>query len=400
MTYSKKIAKSQEDYCLTNYIEYNALTMPTPTPTTTSSRPSRQARPKLPPLPSNHPSFPRQPKTGVLLVNLGSPQAATTQALRVYLREFLSDRRVIELPRVWWWLILNGIVLRRRPAQSAAAYRRIWRTKNNNASDWGNPNAAPLRYFTIQQAKAVAQDLARRNTQGEFVVGWGMRYGTPSISQQLDMLVGEGQCNRIIVMPLYPQYAASTTATVQDEVARWLLRQRWQPSVRFVAPWHDDPRYISALRDSVLGCFKRVGKPDALLVSFHGIPLRYFKGGDPYHCHCMKTARLLRETLQWSPKKFHVTFQSRFGREEWLQPYTDETIAELARSGVKHLAVIAPGFVSDCLETLDELGNEAREIFLTNGGETFTYIPALNDTPAGVAVLRAVLAENAGGWLQ
>lgn len=353
---------------------------------------------KLPPLPPNHPSFPRQPKTGVLLVNLGSPQAATTSALRVYLREFLSDPRVIELPRLWWWLILNGIVLRRRPAQSAAAYRRIWR-----GADFNNPDAAPLRYFTIQQAKAIASDLAGRNSKSDFVVGWAMRYGTPSIRQQLDWLVAEGQCNRIIVLPLYPQYAASTTATVQDEVAHWLVQQRWQPSIRFVAPWHDDALYISALRDSVVACFKGGGNPDALLVSFHGIPVRYFKGGDPYHCHCMKTARLLREALAavgWSVKKFHVTFQSRFGREEWLQPYTDETVAELARDGVKHLAVIAPGFVSDCLETLDELGNEAREIFLANGGERFTYVPALNASPGGVVVLCKVLAANASGWLR
>ena len=354
----------------------------------------------IPPKPRQHPPFPSHAKTGVLLVNLGSPDAATPSALRRYLREFLWDRRVIELPRWWWWVILNSVVLRTRPAKSAAAYARVWLKNKAGAVDVTDPMAAPLCHYTRRQTEKLHQHLAKRNPPDTFATAWGMRYGTPSIASGLDKLVGEAKCNRLIIVPLYPQYAAATTASVQDKVFEWMLRQRWQPTVRFVAPWHDHSLYIKALADSVRAAIPPAKRAETvLLASFHGIPKRYFVAGDPYHCHCMKTARLLREALAWDSSRFHVAFQSRFGREEWLQPYTDETIAGLARAGVKRLAVIAPGFVSDCLETLDELGNEAREDFLGKGGQHFTYIPALNDGKAGMAVLQGLVHADSRGWL-
>ena len=353
--------------------------------------------------PADHPPFPSHSKTGILLVNLGSPAAATKHALRAYLKQFLWDRRVIELPRWWWWLILHTCVLPSRPAKSATAYTRIWGKNSRGEIDLNDPDGAPLRRYTRAQANALRRRLTQHNPPSHFAVAWAMRYGAPSITSQLDFLTHDQHCNRLIIFPLYPQYAAATTASVQDEVLGWMLGQRWQPAVRFVAPWHDHAVYIKALADSVKKALPQHDKSSIhLLASFHGIPERYFAAGDPYHCQCMKTARLVREALSWSPSRFHVAFQSRFGREAWLQPYTDATIAALAKQGVKHLAVIAPGFVSDCLETLDELGNEGRADFLAkaNDGGQFTYIPALNASAMGMGVLETLLHENSRGWLR
>ncbi|HCV87830.1 MAG TPA: ferrochelatase, partial [Alphaproteobacteria bacterium] len=243
-----------------------------------------------------------------------------------------------------------------------------------------------------------AEHLAKTFKQDGLVVDYAMRYGEPSIPNQLQKLTDQG-CTQIVVMPLYPQYAASTTATVNDELFKWMLDLRWQPAIRTVPPWHDNPTYISALANSVRAAVAENGKPDALVISFHGIPKRYHMSGDPYHCHCMKTARLLREELGWDTETFHATFQSRFGSEPWLMPYTDEAVTEMAEHGHKHVMVLAPGFVADCLETLDELGNELEEEFHEAGGETLTYIPCLNDSDDGMKVIEELAAANLAGWV-
>ncbi len=337
--------------------------------------------------PQDHPNFPRRPKVGVLLVNLGTPDGTDVVSMRRYLKQFLSDERVIEVPRLLWWFILNGIILRTRPAKSGADYDLIWLKDD--------PDGSPLRKYTRLQAEHISDSVGGDNLH----VTYAMRYGQPSIDDRLQLLKDAG-CNRLLIMPLYPQYAAATTATVQDEVYKWLLKQRWQPALRTIAPWHDHPDYIAALAASVhaeLG--KKISKNKHLLVSFHGIPQRYFDQGDPYHCHCMKTARLLREALGWDKGRYHVTFQSRFGREPWLQPYTDETINQLARDGVSDIAVMTPGFVSDCLETLSEINIEAREEFFHHGGKSFTFIPCLNVSDGGLSVIKQLIDENLKGWV-
>ena len=340
----------------------------------------------LNPIPNDHPDFPNCRKTGLLLVNLGTPDATDTASMRRYLKQFLSDRRVIEVPRLLWWLILNGIILNVRPRKSGDAYKRIW-LKND-------PDGSPLRRITRLQSEYIAQQFDSDN----LIVDYAMRYGKPAISSQMQKLQKSG-CSQIVVMPLYPQYAASTTATVNDEVFKWALNLRWQPAIRIVPPWHDNKIYINALVKSVKKAIKNSGKPDDLVVSFHGIPKSYFVAGDPYHCHCMKTARLLREALGWEEKNFHATFQSRFGSEPWLQPYTDKTVISLAESGSKHVAILAPGFVADCLETLDELNIELHEEFIEHGGKKFTYIPCLNDSADGMKVIEEVALENLQGWI-
>jgi ferrochelatase len=345
------------------------------------------------PIPSDHPQLPRHPKTGILLVNLGTPDGTDTSSMRRYLKEFLSDRRVIELPRLFWWLILNLIILNTRPRKSGKAYDRIWLKDD--------PDGSPLRKYTRLQAEYLETFMASHVNANHLHVTYAMRYGQPSISSRLQELKDAG-CNRLLVMPLYPQYAAATTATVNDEIFKWMLEQRWQPALRTVAPWHDRPQYIAALAKSVKHSIKpaiRMKEEQHLLVSFHGIPERYFVQGDPYHCHCMKTARLLREALDWDEDRYHVAFQSRFGREPWIQPYTDETIKKLALDGVKNLAIMAPGFTSDCLETLDELNIEGREEFTDNGGENFTYIPCLNADAPGMDLIKTLIVENLAGWL-
>lgn len=341
---------------------------------------------KMNALPSNHPPV-KHGKVGVLLVNLGTPDGTDYKSMRRYLKEFLTDQRVIEWSRFFWYPILFGIVLNTRPRRVGKAYESIW---NNDLDE------SYLRTYTRSQAELLSQRLAAHEN---VVVDWGMRYGQPSIASKLDALKEQG-CEKIVIFPLYPQYAASTTATVNDKAFEALMKMRWQPATRTVPPYHDDPAYIDALASSINEKLATLDwEPEVLLTSFHGIPKSYFEAGDPYYCHCQKTARLLREKLGWDDKKLQITFQSRFGPEEWLQPYTDKTVEKLAQEGVKKIAVINPGFVSDCLETLEEIAVEAGEIFHHNGGEKFVHIPCLNDTPAGMNVLETVVRRELQGWV-
>lgn len=337
------------------------------------------------PKPADHPSV-KHGKVGILLVNLGTPDGTDYRSMRRYLKEFLTDTRVIEWPKLVWYPILFGIVLNKRPQKVGKAYELIWNKERNESY---------LRTYTRNQAELMAQSFA---DHPQIVVDWAMRYGQPSIASRMEYLQKEG-CERILVFPLYPQYAAATTATVNDKAFEALLKMRWQPAVRTVPPYHDDPAYIDALATSINTHLAGLDwEPEVVLASFHGIPKSYFDKGDPYYCQCQKTARLLRDRLGWSTEKLQVTFQSRFGPEEWLQPYTDKTVEKLAQDGVKRIAVINPGFVSDCLETLEEIAGEAGEIFLHNGGEKFTHIPCLNDGPEGMAVLETVVRRELAGW--
>src|SRR4051794_18557492 len=339
------------------------------------------------PRPADHPAV-RLGRIGVLLVNLGTPDAPTYWPMRRYLKEFLSDRRVIEVPRLVWWPILNVAILTTRPSKSGAKYAAIW----DKAA-----NASPLLVITRAQTEKLAADLA--GLSDRLVVDFAMRYGNPSIAGRIDRLQAEG-CDRILLVPLYPQYAAATSATVCDKAFAHLMTMRWQPALRVAPQWHDDPVYIDALAASVRASLAKLDfEPEVVLASFHGVPKKYLLAGDPYHCFAVKTGRLLREALGFDAQRLRITFQSRFGTDEWLQPYTDETVTELARSGVKRLAIVAPGFVADCLETLEELGEENREIFMESGGERFAYLPCLNDSPEGMAVLRHVVERELQGWL-
>ncbi|MEZ5775380.1 MAG: ferrochelatase [Hyphomicrobiaceae bacterium] len=338
-------------------------------------------------LPAGHPAV-AAGKVGVLLVNLGTPDGTDYWSMRRYLREFLSDRRVIEWNPLYWQPILNLIVLQKRPQRSGAAYRTIW----NNERDEG-----PLRTFTRTQGEKLAARLADLGPR--LVVDWAMRYGNPSIASRIAALQEAG-CERILVFPLYPQYAASTTATVNDKAFEALQAMRWQPALRTVPPYHDDPAYIDALARSVKRHLATLdSEPEVVLASYHGIPQSYFDKGDPYHCHCQKTTRLLREALGWERERLVTTFQSRFGPEEWLKPYTDETVVSLAQKGVKRLAVINPGFVADCLETLEEIAEQAKESFIHHGGERFTHIPCLNDSEEGMDVIEAQVRRELMGWV-
>ena len=337
-------------------------------------------------LPADHPPV-KFGKVGVLLVNLGTPDGTDYTSMRRYLKEFLMDKRVIEWPRALWYPILFGIVLRTRPGKVGKAYEEIW---NKDLDE------SYLRTYTRNQAEKMAETFKEHS---HVVIDWAMRYGQPSIASRIDALKAEG-CEKILLFPLYPQYAAATTATVNDKAFEALLKMRWQPALRTVPPYHDDPVYIEALANSVKTHLETLDwEPDLLITSFHGIPQSYFKKGDPYHCQCMKTARLLREKLGYGKDKLMVTFQSRFGPEEWLQPYTDKTVEKLAKDGVKKIAIMNPGFVSDCLETLEEIAGEAGEIFLHNGGEKFTHIPCLNDSTDGMWVLEHVVRRELGGWI-
>ena len=326
------------------------------------------------------------PRTGVLLVNLGTPTAPTAAALRPYLKEFLSDPRVVEIPRPIWWLILNGIILNTRPAKSAKKYASVWTSEGS-----------PLKVHTEKQAKLLAGFLAQAG-QRELHVSWAMRYGQPSIRSQLDAMRAAG-CTRILVVPLYPQYAASTTATVVDEVANCLRHWRNLPEVRYVRSFGDDPGYIEALAASVRAHWQRNGQADRLVLSFHGIPRRSLDLGDPYHCECYKTGRLLGEALKLAPERLIVSFQSRFGKAEWLKPYTQPTLEELGGSGVGSVDVMCPGFVSDCLETLEEINMECREAFLHSGGKQFSYIPCLNENQPWIEALTTLSLNHLGNWL-
>ena len=323
-------------------------------------------------------------KTGILLVNLGTPDSPDARGLRPYLKQFLSDRRVIETSPVIWQPILRGIILNTRPRKSARAYAKIWNQKTDES---------PLRYFTRLQAEKLKDRLGNK-----LEVEWAMRYGAPSIADKLAVLKAHG-CERISVIALYPQYSASTSASVYDEVFRALLDMRWQPAVRTAAPWHDMPAYITALANSVRAHYKTLDwKPDVLVASFHGLPQKYFDKGDPYHCHCAKTARLLREKLKLSESRLKLTFQSRFGPTKWLEPYTDKTVEELARGGTKKIAVITPGFVSDCVETLEEINLELRDTFADAGGTRFTTVPCLNETDSAISLLEKIAKREISGW--
>nr|CAD6408453.1 ferrochelatase [Rhizobium sp. Q54] len=337
-------------------------------------------------MPPGHPQV-KFGKVGVLLVNLGTPDGTDYWSMRRYLAEFLSDRRVIEWSRLYWYPILHGIVLSKRPQKVGKAYEEIWNKDLNESY---------LRTYTRSQGELMAE---RLKDLPNVVVDWAMRYGKPSIASRIDALHAQG-CEKILLFPLYPQYSASTTATVNDKAFEHLMKMRWQPAVRTVPPYHDDPTYIEALAVSVEKALAQVDwEPEVLVASFHGIPQSYFKQGDPYHCHCQKTGRLLRERLGLPKEKFMVTFQSRFGPEEWLQPYTDKTMEKLGDEGVKRIAVMNPGFVSDCLETLEEIAGEAGEIFQHHGGEKFLHIPCLNDSREGMDVLEKVVRRELQGWV-
>lgn len=338
------------------------------------------------PLPAGHPKV-KPPKTGVLLVNLGTPDGTDFRPMRRYLCEFLSDRRVIEWPRAIWYPILYGIVLNTRPKKSGAAYASIWNNERNES---------PLRTFTRSQADKLAASLAELT---DVTVHWAMRYGNPSIESVVNQMMEAG-CTRVVMFPLYPQYSATTTATVNDKFFESLMKMRFQPAIRTVPPYHDEPVYIEALAQSIETHLAGLDfEPEVVIASYHGIPQSYFRRGDPYHCHCMKTTRLLRRRLGWDDKKLISTFQSRFGPEEWLQPYTDKTVEKLARDGVRSIAVFNPGFVADCLETLEEIAGEAGEIFHHAGGENFTHIPCLNDGDGGMRVIETLVRRELSGWV-
>jgi ferrochelatase len=339
-------------------------------------------------LPADHPTI-RPARVGVLLMNLGTPEGTSYWPMRAYLREFLSDRRVIETSRWLWWPLLNLIILTTRPGRKGKDYASIWNTERNEG---------PLKTITRSQTEQLAHRLA--SWAGERVVfDWAMRYGFPDTKSRIKALQEQG-CDRILLVPLYPQYAAPTSATACDQAFRALMQMRWQPAVRVAPPYHDDPAYIDALARSMRASLAKLDfEPEVILCSFHGMPKEYLLKGDPYHCQCVKTWRLLREALGLPTERFRLTFQSRFGPDEWLQPYTDETVKALASSGTKSMAIVAPGFSADCLETLEELDVENREIFMHNGGERFAYLPCLNDSAEGVDVLEAVVRRELMGWV-
>ncbi|MBA5724619.1 ferrochelatase [Candidatus Liberibacter sp.] len=336
--------------------------------------------------PPNHPDV-KFGKIGVLILNLGTPDGYDFFSLRRYLKEFLLDKRVIELPSWKWWPILFGIVLNIRPQKIKHAYATIWNTKQDESI---------LRTHTRNQSTGLAQ---RLGDSPSIIVDWAMRYGKPSVDKAIDNLKEKG-CDRILLFPLYPQYSAAVTATAQDKVFKKLMRMRWLPSLRIVPPYHDNPDYIATLANSVRTHFASIPwKPEILLASFHGMPVSYCLNGDPYSCHCRKTARLLKESLSLSDNNFQMSFQSRFGPTEWLKPYTDKTVEQLARNGIKRLAIIAPGFSSDCLETLYEISHEVREIFINHGGQEFTYIPCLNNSDPSIDLLEKIIRRELMGWI-
>ncbi len=330
-------------------------------------------------IPVDHPPV-AATKIGVLLVNLGTPDAPTTSAVKRYLKQFLSDRRVVEIPPLVWQPILRGIILNTRPQQSAKAYAKVWTDKGS-----------PLSFFTIAQAEALAARIG-----GEVDVRYAMRYGDPSVPDQLAAMQNSG-CNRILIAPLYPQYSGATTGTVQDEAYATLTRMRWHPAIRTLPAYHDDPAYITALKASVERALAALDFiPDAVVISFHGMPERTLYLGDPYHCHCQKTARLLSEAMG---RELVVSFQSRFGRAKWLEPATDATIERLAHEGKKKIAIFAPGFSVDCLETLEELAIQGQEQFEEAGGTHFAYLPCLNDSAVGMDMLETLVRRELSGWI-
>jgi ferrochelatase len=329
----------------------------------------------------------RDGRVGVLLVNLGTPDTADAKGVRVYLKEFLSDPRVIEDQGLLWKLVLNGLILRTRPSRKARDYRKIWNFEKNES---------PLKTITRAQAEKLAAAISDHE---HVVVDWAMRYGNPSIGSRIAALTAQG-CDRLLVVPLYPQYSASTSATVCDEVFRVLSEMRAQPTLRITPPYYDDPDYIDALAVSIEAHLKTLPfAPELIVASFHGMPRSYVDKGDPYESQCIATIEALRKRMGLDASKLRLTFQSRFGSDEWLQPYTDETIAQLAKDGVRNIAVVMPGFVADCLETLEEIAQENAEIFKHNGGEQFAAIPCLNDSDPGMDVIRQLVLRELQGWI-
>jgi ferrochelatase len=326
----------------------------------------------------------KRPLTGVLVVNLGTPDEPTPAALRRYLGQFLSDKRVVEIPRLVWLPILHGIILRTRPAKSAAKYASIW-----------TQGGSPLRVWTDRQASLLQGYLGERGHH--LSVKWAMRYGQPSIASALDAFKAEGAV-RVLIVPLYPQYSGATTASVMDDVFAWGQQTRRLPELRTINHFHDDKRYIEALAESVRQHWQREGQGGKLVMSFHGMPERTLHLGDPYHCECHKTARLLAERLGLSKDQYVVTFQSRFGRAKWLQPYTEPTLRELAKAGTQRVDVICPAFVSDCIETLEEIAMEGKQAFISSGGKAFHYIPCLNDSRPWMLALTALCEQHLQGW--
>ncbi|GAA4778330.1 ferrochelatase [Novosphingobium ginsenosidimutans] len=335
-------------------------------------------------LPAGHP-FVIAPRVGVLLVNLGTPDAPTPKAVRRYLKEFLSDPRVVEIPKLVWWPILNGLILNVRPKQSAHAYAQVW-----------GPDGSPLATITKAQAEGLQTQLGNG-----IMVRWAMRYGNPAMGPVLAEMKAAG-CERILVAPLYPQYSAATTATAIDELGRQLTAMRWQPSTRTLPPYYDDPLHVAALRDDLARQLRALPfVPEVLLLSFHGMPERTLHMGDPYHCQCRKTARLVGEALaaDFPGLRIETSFQSRFGRAKWLEPYTEDTLTALAKGGVTRLAIAAPGFSADCLETREELAIRGREVFEEAGGLEFAALDCLNTSDAGMAMLEALVRRELGGWI-
>ncbi|MEQ9692822.1 ferrochelatase [Shimia sp. SDUM112013] len=339
--------------------------------------------------PKDHPAVPRG-KIGVLLANLGTPDSYTYWPMRRYLNQFLSDKRVIDYPSWKWQPILQGIILTKRPFSSGEAYKSIW----NHELD-----ESPLMLITKDQTAAITETMKTRF--GDMVmVDFCMRYGNPSTESKVRKMVKAG-CEKILFFPLYPQYAGATTATANDEFFRALMKEKWQPAVRTVPAYFGHPQYIESLAASIEAAYGELeNRPEMLVVSYHGMPTRYLKEGDPYHCHCQKNTRLLKERLGWEDTEITTTFQSQFGPEEWLQPYTVDEVARLAKEdGKKRIAVVAPAFSADCIETLEEINEEIKESFEEAGGEEFTYIPCLNDHPSHIAALSQIIEENLQGWI-
>lgn len=335
--------------------------------------------------PPNHPSVPQQ-KVGVLLLNLGTPDATDYWSVRRYLKEFLSDPRVIETNKLIWWPLLNFVILSFRPQKSGHAYEQIWDKERNES---------PLRVITREQTESLAQRLAGDGVMVEYA----MRYGNPSTKSVLEKMQAAG-CQRILLVPLYPQYSATTTATANDKAFDALKAMRWQPAVRTAPAYFDDPKYIETLGNSIRdGVAALDFEPDLVITSYHGMPVDYLKKGDPYHCQCFKTTRLVREYLGWDESKLMVTFQSRFGPTEWLQPYTDKTLEDLPGKGIKKVAILAPAFSADCIETLEEIAMGGKDSFIEAGGENYAYIPCLNASEPGMDFIEAMVRRELSGWL-
>ncbi|MFT2089642.1 ferrochelatase [Paraglaciecola sp. 2405UD69-4] len=336
-----------------------------------------------------NPSFShsQQDKVGVLVTNLGTPDAPKKAELKRYLKEFLSDPRVVEVPKLIWWMILNLVILNIRPSRSAKAYAGVWTERGS-----------PLMFHTEDQANGIREKLVSQFGE-HIVVEFAMRYGSPSIDGTIDKMLQQG-VRKLLVLPLYPQYCASTTASTFDAVANSFLKRRWIPELRFITHYHDNAKYIHAISEKIREHRRVNGTADKLVFSYHGIPKKYLLKGDPYHCECYKTSRLIAENLGLNKDEYFTSFQSRFGREEWLTPYTDESLKAFPKQGVKSVQVVCPGFSADCLETVEEIAEENRDYFLEAGGETFEYIEALNADPMHIDALTSILSENLNGWLE